>query len=57
MLTLDLHGDGGPGRLVVGGLPDVAGGTMFAETQHIKASLDDLRLRILREARTPDMAE
>lgn len=51
VLAMDLHAGGEPGRVVLGGLPDVPGASMFAKMQYIERNLDDLRLRMLREPR------
>src|SRR3954467_9978357 len=52
MITaVDLHACGEPGRVIVGGVRDVPGATMFAKMQYIAAHDDGLRLRMLREPR------
>ncbi len=51
VLAIDLHAEGEPGRVVLGGMPDVPGDTMFAKMQFIERNLDGLRLRMLREPR------
>jgi len=49
--AVDLHAAGEPGRVIVGGVEDVPGATMFDKMSWIQANHDDLRLRMLREPR------
>jgi proline racemase len=49
--AVDLHACGEPGRVIVSGVPDVPGNTMFEKMQYISKNMDDLRLRMLREPR------
>jgi proline racemase len=49
--AVDLHACGEPGRVIVGGVRDVPGRTMFEKMQHIARHHDDLRKRMLREPR------
>ncbi|HEX6463481.1 MAG TPA: proline racemase family protein [Vicinamibacterales bacterium] len=49
--AVDLHCCGEPGRVIVGGVPDVPGQTMFEKMQHLARHQDDLRRRMLREPR------
>jgi proline racemase len=49
--AVDLHCCGEPGRVIVGGVPDVPGRTMFEKMQHLARHQDDLRKRMLREPR------
>ena len=49
--AVDLHADGEPGRVIVGGVLDVPGATMFEKMQHLQAHKDHLRKRMLREPR------
>ena len=49
--AIDLHACGEPGRVIVGGVRDVPGRTMFEKMQHLARHQDDLRLRMLREPR------
>ena len=51
VVAIDLHAGGEPGRVVVGGVPDVPGRDMFEKMQYFQDHLDDLRLRMLREPR------
>ena len=52
MITaVDLHACGEPGRVIVGGVRDVPGRTMFEKMQHLSRHQDGLRLRMLREPR------
>ncbi|HEY3381903.1 MAG TPA: proline racemase family protein [Vicinamibacterales bacterium] len=49
--AVDLHACGEPGRVIVGGVRDVPGRTMFEKMQHLARHEDGLRLRMLREPR------
>ena len=49
--AVDLHACGEPGRVIVGGVRDVPGRTMFEKMQHLAAHQDGLRRRMLREPR------
>jgi len=49
--AVDAHAAGEPGRVIVGGVEDVPGATMFAKMAWLRANRDDLRLRMLREPR------
>jgi proline racemase len=49
--AVDLHCCGEPGRVIVGGVPDVPGRTMFEKMRHLAKHQDDLRKRMLREPR------
>ncbi len=49
--AVDAHAAGEPGRVIVGGVEDVPGATMFDKMQWLQANRDDLRLRMLREPR------
>ncbi len=49
--AVDLHACGEPGRVIVGGVLDVPGRTMFEKMQYLSARMDGLRLRMLREPR------
>ncbi len=49
--VVDAHAGGEPGRVIVGGVLDVPGATMFDKMAHLRANADDLRLRLLREPR------
>ena len=49
--AVDAHAAGEPGRVIVGGVRDVPGRTMFEKMRHIESHGDDLRLRMLREPR------
>src|SRR4030081_531310 len=46
-----LHAAGGPGRVIVGGVLDVPGATMFDKMSWLRDNRDDLRLRMVREPR------
>jgi len=49
--AVDLHAAGEHGRVIVGGMLDVPGASMFDKMQWLQANGDDLRLRMLREPR------
>jgi proline racemase len=49
--AVDLHACGEPGRVIVGGVDGIPGGTMFEAMTWLAANRDDLRLRMLREPR------
>jgi proline racemase len=49
--AVDLHACGEPGRVIVGGVLDVPGNTMFEKMRYFEAHEDGLRLRMLREPR------
>ena len=49
--AVDLHADGEPGRVIVGGVLDVPGASMFEKMQYLQAHRDHIRKRMLREPR------
>jgi proline racemase len=49
--AVDAHACGEPGRVIVGGVLDVPGRTMFEKMQHLQTHADGLRRRMLREPR------
>src|SRR3972149_5622007 len=49
--AVDAHACGEPGRVIVAGVPDVPGATMFDKMVYIRDHHDDLRKRMLREPR------
>ena len=49
--AVDLHADGEPGRVIVGGVLDVPGASMFEKMQYLQTHRDDIRKRMLREPR------
>ena len=49
--AVDLHACGEPGRVILEGVPDVPGTTMFEKMQYMESDLDDVRKRMLREPR------
>ncbi len=49
--AIDLHCCGEPGRVIVGGVVDVPGSTMFEKMTHLRQHGDQLRKRMLREPR------
>ena len=49
--AVDLHAAGEPGRVILGGVPDVPGATMFEKRTYIAEHMDDLRKLMLREPR------
>ena len=49
--AVDAHAAGEPGRVIVGGVEGVPGGSMFEAMTWLRANRDDIRLRMLREPR------
>jgi len=49
--AVDLHAAGEPGRVIVGGVLDVPGASMFEKMRHLESHADGLRKRMLREPR------
>ena len=49
--AVDAHACGEPGRVIVGGVLDVPGRTMFEKKTYLETHADDLRKRMLREPR------
>jgi proline racemase len=49
--AVDVHAAGEHGRVIVGGVLDVPGATMFDKMTWLRSNADDLRLRMLREPR------
>jgi len=49
--AVDAHACGEPGRVIVGGVLDVPGATMFEKMVYLREHRDDLRKRMLREPR------
>jgi proline racemase len=49
--AVDVHAGGEPGRVVVGGVLDVPGATMFEKAQHLEHHADTLRKLMLNEPR------
>ena len=49
--AVDAHAAGEPGRVIVAGVEDVPGASMFDKMTWLQAHRDDLRLRMLREPR------
>ncbi len=49
--AVDVHAGGEPGRVVVGGVLDVPGATMFEKAQHLEHHADTLRKMMLNEPR------
>jgi proline racemase len=49
--AVDAHACGEPGRVIVGGVLDVPGASMFEKMCHLRAHADGLRKRMLREPR------
>jgi proline racemase len=49
--SVDAHACGEPGRVIVGGVLDVPGRTMFDKMQHLRDHADGLRRLMLREPR------
>jgi proline racemase len=49
--AVDAYAAGEPGRVIVGGVEDVPGASMFEKMRWLAANRDDIRLRMLREPR------
>ncbi len=49
--AVDAHACGEPGRVIVGGIGDIPGTSMFDKRTWLQANRDDIRLRMLREPR------
>jgi len=49
--AIDAHACGEPGRVIIGGVRDVPGKTMFEKMKYLEAHADDLRKLMLREPR------
>ncbi len=49
--AVDVHAAGEPGRVIVGGVLDVPGATMFEKARHLEEHGDELRHLMLREPR------
>jgi proline racemase len=49
--AVDAHACGEPGRVIIGGVLDVPGATMFEKMQHLQCHADSLRKLMLREPR------
>src|ERR1041384_6226315 len=49
--AVDVHAGGEPGRVIVGGVLDVPGASMFEKRLHLEEHADWLRRRMLREPR------
>ena len=49
--AVDTHACGEPARVIVGGVPDVPGATMFEKMVYLETQADELRQRMLREPR------
>ena len=49
--AVDAHTGGEPARVIVGGVLDVPGSTMFEKMTYLATEADELRLRMLREPR------
>jgi proline racemase len=49
--AIDAHACGEPGRVIIGGVHDVPGKTMFEKMKYLEAHADDLRKLMLREPR------
>src|SRR3954454_6495680 len=49
--AVDAHACGEPGRVIVGGVLDVPGASMFEKMVHLREQRDDIRRRMLNEPR------
>jgi proline racemase len=50
-MAVDLHAAGEPGRVILGGVPNVPGKTMFEKRTYMERHLDGIRKLMLREPR------
>jgi proline racemase len=51
VVAIDLHAAGEPGRVILGGVPDLPGRSMFEKMRYFEQNLDGVRRRLLREPR------
>jgi proline racemase len=51
IVAVDAHAGGEPGRVIIGGVLDLPGATMFEKMQRFAEHHDEIRLRMLREPR------
>ncbi|MEA2644634.1 MAG: proline racemase [Chloroflexota bacterium] len=51
LMAVDLHAAGEPGRVILGGIADVPGDSMFEKRQYFEEHLDGIRKLMLREPR------
>jgi len=51
LMAVDLHAAGEPGRVILGGVPDVPGASMFEKRTYLEEHMDGLRKLMLREPR------
>jgi len=51
LMAVDLHAAGEPGRVILGGVPDVPGASVFEKRLYFEKHLDGLRKLMLREPR------
>ena len=51
LIAVDVHAEGEPGRVIVGGMPDIPPGTMLEKMRWLEAHADHVRLLMLREPR------
>jgi proline racemase len=51
MTAIEVHAGGEPGRVIVGGVIDVPGATMFAKMRYLAERRDGIRKRMLQEPR------
>lgn len=51
LMAVDLHAAGEPGRVILGGIGDVPGNSMFEKRKHFEQHLDGVRKLMLREPR------
>ena len=49
--AVDAHAEGEPGRVIVGGMPEIPAGTMLSKMRWLEANADYIRLQMLREPR------
>lgn len=51
MTAFDVHAEGEPGRVIVSGMPDIPGSTVFDQMKWLETNRDDIRIQMLTEPR------
>jgi len=49
--SVEVHAEGEPGRVIVGGMPALKGESVYEKMRYLEAHHDDIRLKMLREPR------
>lgn len=49
--AIEVHAEGEPGRVIIDGMPDLPGRSVFEKMRHMQTHLDHIRLLMLREPR------